>query len=80
MLGNWDRDPDRYGRMREIVSGFLRSLYGEEISAETLDTWMNVPENARDARRDGDARGFRRKVRRSRNGWPRGYACWKTSG
>ena len=48
MLGNWDRDPDRYGRMRELVSGFLRSLYGEEVSAETLDAWMNVPENARE--------------------------------
>src|SRR5579871_6090899 len=47
MLGNWDRDPDRYGRLREIASGFLRSLYGEEVSAETLDSWMNVPENAR---------------------------------
>jgi class 3 adenylate cyclase len=46
MLGNWDRDPDRYGRMREVASGFLRSLYGEETSAETLDAWMNVPENA----------------------------------
>ena len=48
MLGNWDRDPDRYGRMREIVSGFLRALYGEEVSTETLDAWMNIPENARD--------------------------------
>ena len=48
MLGNWDRDADRYGRMREIVSGFLRSLYGEETSAETIDSWMNVPENARE--------------------------------
>src|SRR5450755_1586969 len=47
MLGNWDRDPDRYGRMREIASGFLRTQYGEEVSAETLDSWMNVPENAR---------------------------------
>ncbi|HTS34863.1 MAG TPA: hypothetical protein VMH04_04265 [Candidatus Solibacter sp.] len=47
MLGNWDRDNDRYGRMREVVSAFLRSLYGEEVSAETLDSWMNVPENAR---------------------------------
>ena len=47
MLGNWDRDPDRYGRMREVVSVFLRSLYGEEISGETLDGWMNVRENAR---------------------------------
>lgn len=48
MLGNWDRDPDRYGRMREIVSGFLRSLYGDELNADTLDSWMNVPDNARE--------------------------------
>jgi len=48
MLGNWDRDPDRYGRMREITSGFLRSRYGDEVSAETIDAWMNVPENARE--------------------------------
>ena len=48
MLGNWDRDPDRYGRMREIVSGFLRSIYGDEVSADTLDAWMNVPDNARE--------------------------------
>jgi hypothetical protein len=47
MLGNWDRDPDRYGRIREIVSGFLRSLYGEETTAAAIDAWMNVPENAR---------------------------------
>jgi len=48
MLGNWDRDSDRYGRMRELISGFLRSLYGDDISAETIDSWMNVPENARE--------------------------------
>jgi hypothetical protein len=48
MLGNWDRDPDRYGRMREIASVYLRSLYGEEITAETIDSWMNVPDNARE--------------------------------
>ena len=48
MLGNWDRDPDRYGRMREITSAFLRSLYGDETAGETLDSWMNIPENARE--------------------------------
>jgi class 3 adenylate cyclase len=48
MLGNWDRDPDRYGRMREVASGFLRSIYGQDVSAETMDSWMNVPENARE--------------------------------
>src|SRR5579872_2648614 len=47
MLGNWDRDPDRYGRMREVVLTFLHTLYGADLSAETLDSWMNVPENAR---------------------------------
>src|SRR5579864_3474305 len=47
MLGNWDRDTDRYGRIREVVSAFLRSLYGEDAASETLDAWMNVPENAR---------------------------------
>ena len=47
MLGNWDRDADRYGRMREVVTGFLRSLYGEETTSETIDAWMNVRENAR---------------------------------
>jgi hypothetical protein len=47
MLGNWDRDPDRYGRLREVISVFLRSLYGEGVSAEAIDGWMNVPENAR---------------------------------
>ncbi len=57
MLGNWDRDPDRYGRMREIASGFLRSLYGEDVSAETLDSWMNVPENARELVGSGTPEG-----------------------
>jgi len=47
MLGNWDRDADRYGRIREVVSAYLRSIYGEEAIAGTLDSWMNVPENAR---------------------------------
>ncbi len=46
MLGNWDRDPDRYGRMREVVSAFLRSLYGDRTSGEAIDAWMSVPENA----------------------------------
>jgi class 3 adenylate cyclase len=47
MLGNWDRDPDRYGRIREIVTGFLRSLYGDDVNDKAIDAWMNVPENAR---------------------------------
>jgi class 3 adenylate cyclase len=46
MLGNWDRDSDRYGRMREIATVFLRGLYGEETTGETVDGWLSVTENA----------------------------------
>jgi class 3 adenylate cyclase len=47
MLGNWERDPDRYPRLQDIVWNFVRSLYGEEITTETIDAWLCVPENAR---------------------------------
>jgi hypothetical protein len=47
MLGNWDRDPDRFIRMREITCEFLRSLQIDlpDNGAE-LDPWLNAPENA----------------------------------
>ena len=48
MLGKWDKDLDRYGHMLEIVSGFLRSLYGEETGGEVIDGWLCAPENARE--------------------------------
>ena len=47
MLGNWDRDPDRYLRLQDVTWSFVRSLYGEETSGETIDSWLCVPENAR---------------------------------
>jgi hypothetical protein len=47
MLGNWDRDPDRYSHMQDIVWGFVRSVYGEETAAEIIDAWLCAPENAR---------------------------------
>ncbi len=47
MLGNWDRDPDRYPRLQDVVWNFLRSLYGEETTTETIDSWVCAPENAR---------------------------------
>ena len=46
MLGNWDRDPDRYAAMREIVRTFLRSLYGEDTAEDTIEAWMSEPENS----------------------------------
>ncbi|HWY20366.1 MAG TPA: hypothetical protein VNX26_04045 [Candidatus Acidoferrum sp.] len=47
MLGNWDRDPDRYPRLQDVVWRFVASLYGEETSSETISAWLCAPENAR---------------------------------
>lgn len=47
MLGNWERDPDRYPRLQDVVWRFVRSLYGEETTTGTIDAWLCVPENAR---------------------------------
>src|SRR6202041_3115744 len=44
MLGNWDRDPDRYPRLQGLVWGFMRSLYGEQTASETIDSWLCPPE------------------------------------
>jgi hypothetical protein len=48
MLGNWERDPDRFVRMREIVCQFVRSLTLEAQNSEdvALDGWLSAPENA----------------------------------
>jgi hypothetical protein len=47
MLGNWDRDPDRYGRLQDVVWGFVRSIYGEDTTSETISAWLCAPENTR---------------------------------
>src|SRR5271155_1793175 len=47
MLGNWDRDPDRYPRLQDVVWAFVRSLYGDQTTSETIDSWICAPENAR---------------------------------
>src|SRR6202050_3451948 len=47
MLGNWDRDPDRYGRLQDLVWGFVRSIYGEDTTSETISAWLCAPENTR---------------------------------
>jgi class 3 adenylate cyclase len=47
MLGNWDRDLDRYPRIQDVVWSFIRLSYGEEITTETIDSWLCAPENTR---------------------------------
>ena len=48
MLGNFDRDPDRFSNVRRIVRDFLLSLnLGSDAEDDSVvDSWLNVPENA----------------------------------
>jgi hypothetical protein len=50
MLGNFDRDPDRFSNVRRISCEFLQSLDLEmgNNHERTLDGWLNVPENAQE--------------------------------
>jgi hypothetical protein len=49
MLGNWDRDPDRFISMREIICEFMRSLEIDVPNDDAqLDPWLNVPDNAQE--------------------------------
>ena len=50
MLGNFDRDPDRFTNVRRIAYEFLQSLnLGQEADPErAINAWLNVPENAQD--------------------------------
>ena len=48
MLGNFDRDPDRFSNVRRVARDFLLSLnLGSKTEDEAVvDGWLNVPENA----------------------------------
>ena len=50
MLGNYDRDPDRFETMQSIACDFLRALQvaGAENDDGALDALLNVPENAQE--------------------------------
>ncbi len=48
MLGNFDRDPDRFANVRRIAGDFLESLQMPGTTAEALDGWLNVPENVQE--------------------------------
>jgi class 3 adenylate cyclase len=50
MLGNFDRDSDRFSNLRRVACEFLQSLdLGPGAKDETtLDGWLNVPENAQE--------------------------------
>jgi len=55
MLGNFDRDPDRFSNVRRVLCEYLQSLnLGPDANDEsTLDRWLNVPDNAQELVGDG---------------------------
>src|ERR1700690_157815 len=57
MLGNFDRDPDRFANVRKIAYEFLQSLnLGMEADPEqAINAWLNVPENAQELIGSGSA-------------------------
>jgi hypothetical protein len=50
MLGNYERDPDRFATMQAIASDFVRSLQGveDEDAERAFDRILNAPENAQE--------------------------------
>src|SRR2546421_201258 len=50
MLGNFDKDPDRFSNIRRIVCEFVQSIHlgSEGNNEDVLDSWFNVPENAQE--------------------------------
>jgi len=47
MFGNFEKDPDRFPRLRQFALSFLRELgYGADIDDQQLEQALNVPENA----------------------------------
>jgi hypothetical protein len=50
MLGNFDRDPDRFSNVRRVVRDFLLSLNLGPVASDdrVIDGWLNVPENAQE--------------------------------
>jgi hypothetical protein len=51
MLGNFDRDPDTFAKIRRIACDFLQSLdleIDESDQNTVLDGWLSVPENAQE--------------------------------
>jgi hypothetical protein len=48
ILGNFDRDPDRFSNIRRVASQFLQAMNGADADDKTLDSWLNAPENAQE--------------------------------
>ncbi len=70
MLGNFERDPDRFANARRVVCEFLQFLnVGPQVERESaLERWLNAPENAQElvgaaSSDDSKSQGKAQKVR-----------------
>jgi hypothetical protein len=48
ILGNFERDPDRFSNIRRVASQFLQAMNGPDADEKMLDSWLNAPENAQE--------------------------------
>jgi class 3 adenylate cyclase len=48
MLGNYERDPDRFQTLQQIAGSFLKSLNVAGDDEEEIQALLNVPENAQE--------------------------------
>ena len=74
MLGNYDRDPDRFETMQSIACDFLRSLELPGVGSDdrAIDLLLNVPENAQELFAGGAPNEVLAKGKAQRallNGW-----------
>ena len=74
MLGNFDRDPDRFANVRKIAYEFLQSLnLGMEADPErAINAWLNVAENAQELIGSGTVDDSTPEGRAKRRGWRHG--------
>jgi hypothetical protein len=69
MLGNFERDPDRFSNVRRVIVEFVRAQdLGKVAATDTVvDQWLNVPENAQELVGTGaansDSETYSQKVR-----------------
>jgi hypothetical protein len=56
MLGNFDKDPDRFSNIRRVICEFVWSVNVgfESANEEAVNGWLNVPENAQEIVGDGN--------------------------
>lgn len=72
MLGNYERDPDRFQTLQQIAGSFLKSLNVAGDDEDEIEALLNAPENAQEIMASGipdDATPKGRVQKTLLNGW-----------